>query len=375
MQNMNRIDLFLDALEQAFATAGKNVPWPVHIGSVAPYFSDHEASDLFSKLRQISKEHESLKILRKLQIGPTVTKGLLMDLIVGLKVTKPPITVDERVWFVEYMFDAIEKLQYGDIFCRDGRNLILGPSEVQDLYEETPWIWLDSPESNQELGRSIYKASAGTNVLKWSLYFYGWGDVGYETHGPYEVTADNGRKFRLVIRDFSDPKPTLLWKSMESFPYDSIQIMALHDWETELTVNIFGHLIDKRSLLDTTVALYLEANGVPSRTLDTVEALTKCVLDRVIKQQSLIDTMSKEEVIKKFVEGRYYAFRRWRWYFQEDWYPPKEVLQRIEKWGIIEIPEGEGPTWEALKKAFDPRTDFVPGRTTGSSSLTHKFNI
>ena len=358
---MNRIDLFLEALGRAFEATGEIAPWPVHVSIPSIYCSDHEALDLFSKLERVSQEDQPVKVLSKLQVGPSAAKALLMDLMIGLKVTKPPITVDERVWFVEYMFDAIEKLQYGDIFCRDGRNLILGPSEVQDLYEETPWIWLDSPESKQELGRSIYKASASAKSLIWSLYFYGWDDVGYEIHGPYDIEAEDGKEYQLIVTDYFDLKPTLLWPSMESFPYGSIKVMALYELDAELSVDIFIHFVNKGSLLDTTAGIYLEASHVPIRKQERANSLSEEILARVLGQHEAIESMSKGDVITKYIESRYYAFRRWRWYFQEDWYPPKEVLQRIEKWGIIEIPEGEGPTWEALKKAFDPRTDFVPG--------------
>jgi len=358
---MNRIDLFLEALERAFETTGKIVPWPIHVSVPLIYCSDHEASDLFSKFKQISQEDQPVKILSKLQVGPSVVKALLMDLIVGLKVAKPPISIEERVWFVEYLFDVIERLQYGDIFCRDGKNLILSPADVQELYGETPWIWLDSPESKQELGRSLYKVSASAKSLIWSLYFYGWDDVGHEVHGPYDIEAEDGKKYQLVITDYFDLKPTLLWPSMETFPYHSIKLMALYKPDAKLSVDIFIHFVSKENLLDATVGIYLEANHVPIRKRERADSLSEEILARVLKQHDTIESMSKAEVIKKYIESRYYAFRRWRWYFQEDWYPPKEVLQRIEEWGVIEIPEGEGPSWEELKKAFDPRTDFVPG--------------
>ena len=358
---MNRIDLFLKSLEQAFATAGEIAPWPVHVAVPSIYCGDAEASDLFSRLKKISKEDQPEKILSKLMVGPSVAKALLMDLIVGLKVTRPSINVEERVWFVENYFDGIEELQAGDIFCLDGTNQILTPSEAQNLFEKTPWVWLSSSKTLKDLAHSLYKASAATKSLIWSLYFYGWDDIGYEIHGPYEVTYKDGQKLQLIITDYFDVKPTLLWESMESFPYNSIKLMALYPKEAELSVDMFCHFVNKGNLLETTRGIYFEVDGIPIRTKKAAEGFTKVVLEKVAEQHNAIEAMSKEEVIKKYIESRYYAFRRWRLYFQEDWKPPKEVLDRIKKWGIIEIPEGEGPSWGDLKKAFDPRTDFVPG--------------
>lgn len=355
---MNRINQFLDALKQAFNSTGEIAPWPIHVATIFPYFSDLEAADLYAKLKIISKQKQPKKILKKLLISPAVAKALLMDLIVGLKVAKPPISVRERVWFVEYIFDALEEMQVGDIFCRDGTNQILSLQEVQKLYEQTSWKWLSS---NGDFARSVYKASASMKSLIWSLYFYGWDDIGYEIHGPYEVKTSDGRKLRFVITDYFDPKPVLLWKSMKTFPYSSVRVMALYDQKTDLKIDIFCHFSNKGNLLDLTKAIYIEANGKPLKSEKEVENLSNRVLKRVSKQHEVIQAMNKEEIIKKYIESRYYAFRKWRTHFNEDWRFPQEVFNRIKKIGIIKIPPGKGPAWTELKKAFDPRTDFVPG--------------
>jgi len=358
---MNRIDLFLKALERAFKTTGAIAPWPVHVSIPSIYCGDHEASDLFSKFKKIVKEGQSKKIISKLFDGPSVAKALLMDTICGLKVAKPRISVKERVKFVDSVLEAVEEMQAGDIFCRRGANLILDSNEIKKISAQTPWIWLKTVKEKQTLGRSIYKASASAKSLIWSLYFYGWDDVGYEVHGPYKIKMENGKKYQLVITDYFNLKPTLLWPDVESFPYSSVCLMALYTATADLSVDMFIHFVNKGGLFNNTTALYLEANGVPIRTQEAAESLSKRILTRVSRQHKIIEAMSKEEVIKKFIESRYYAFRKWRWYFQEDWRPPQEVLRRIKDWGIIEILPGKAPTWKELSKAFDPRTDFVPG--------------
>lgn len=201
-------------------------------------------------------------------------------------------------------------------------------------------------------------------ALIWSLYFYGWDDIGYEIHGPYEITSNDGKKFQFVITDYFDPKPVPLWESMKTFPYSSVKVMVLYDQKADLKIDIFCHFFNKGNLLDLTRAVYIEANGKPLKTKKEVETLSNRVLKRVSKQHNLIQALSKEEITKKYIESRYYAFRKWRMYFKEEWRPPKEVWQRIKDIGIIEIPEGKGPTWEELKKAFDPRTDYVPGQNS-----------
>ena len=356
---MNQIDLWIKSLEQAFEKTGEIAPWPVHIGSVAPYFSDMEARNIFDKLKKISKEKDAHNIARKLLISPGVTKALLMDFIIGMKVAKPKITRVERIWFVNYIFDVLSEMQAGDIFCLDGKNLILSDVEAQNLIKGRPWIW--EGKENRELVQSLYKVSASTKSLIWSLYFYGWDDIGYEVHGPYNVRGPRGNVLQLVITDYFDIKPTILWNSMEKFPYNSVRLFSLYKKGIKLSIDIFCHFFNEGNLLDSTEGIYIEANGIPLRIKTQAESITKELLTKVSEQHALINRMTKEEVINKYIESRYYAFRKWREYFGEDWYPPKKVLSRIKEWGIIEIPEGKGPSWSELKKAFDPRTNYIPG--------------
>ncbi len=360
---MGKIDLYLQSLGKAFSTTGEIAPWPIHVSIPSIYGSDVEAADLFSKMKKITQEDPSGKLLSKLMIAPSVAKALLMDLIVGLKVAKPKLNLEERVWFVEEYLNAIHYLQAGDIFCLNGSNRVLRPPAAQELFDQTPWIWKDDAGGRTSLIPSFYRVSAATKTLIWSLFFYGWDDVGYEIQGPYEVKRPDGRETNLVVADFFDLTPSPLWPNMMSFPINSIKFFALYPDEAEVKIDMFCHLTNRGRLPELVEGAYLEVNGLPLRQQDMIEKVVKVLLKQVSRQQKKIEQMSKKEIIVKYIESRYYAFRRWRLYFNEDWRPPKEVLERIDKWGIINIPPGKGPSWAELRKAFDPRTDYVPGPT------------
>lgn len=354
---MSRIDLYLDSLEHAYKRVGTTVPWPVHLASVAPYFSDVEASDLYAKIRMLSVQPGAYETIGKLLVGPSVTKGTLMDLLIGLKVVRPALSVDERVWFAEFVFSTLQIMQAGDIFCRGGTNQILSAAQAQVLCGQCEGSW----SASRDFARLVYRASVSAQTLIWTLYFYGWTDVGYEIHGPYEVIF-RGKRVLLLVRDFFDLRPTPLWGSMRSFPYQSIRIVALYAREAGLEVDIFNHLTHKTNLLDCTVAVCMEVDGRPATSESEVGAVLQCVSRRVSEQNALVQAMSREEVIKKFIESRYYVFRRMRAHFAEDWHPPAKVLQRIEDWGPLEVSHSSAPGWESLRRAFDPRTEFVPNR-------------
>lgn len=358
---MDRIDVFLAALEHAALIEGDIVPWPISVAGVAPYFSDEEARYMYEKAQMLSQQGVPAKRLGELLPGPTAVKTTLLDAIIGLKVPDEPIiTADERIWYVNYIFDVLEKMQAGDIFCRDGTNQILTPGEAANLYEQTSWQWLGE---RQDFGRLAQKVSTSALSLIWSLYFYAWPNVGFEIHGPYRIAGPDGTEFLLLVRDFFDIKPTLLWKSMEQFPYESVRTLTLYRQETDLSVDIYNHLLHKSNLLDSTVAVCVEANGQPLQTAEGIDALRKELTKAILSQNQLVSAMNTEEVTVKFIESRYYVYRKVRAYFGDDWYPPARVLGRIERWGLINIPPSGGPDWQTLKAAFDPRTDVMPGKS------------
>ena len=117
---MSRIDLFLNSLRHCLDTVGDLVPWPIDVATVFPYFSDLEAQDLYAKLREIrARKLSDQTIIESLFIGPSVTKStLLTDAIIGMKASVPVIPAEERIWFVETVFDLLERWQPGDIFCQ-----------------------------------------------------------------------------------------------------------------------------------------------------------------------------------------------------------------------------------------------------------------
>jgi hypothetical protein len=360
---MSRIDQWLQGLELAFSQVGNIAPWPMHIGAVAPYFSDLEAADLFTKIKVIAAKPDSVKILSRLLISPGVAKATLMDLIIGLKVTKPIISAEKRVWFVEKVFDAIEQIQAGDIFCLDSTNQILTHDEAQRLFVQTPWM---RSGDEKDFSHSVYKVSASAKALLWSLYFYGWDDVGYELHGPYPVKSKSGQAFNMVVTDYFDLKPDLLWQSMSGFPYRHITVRVLYQPTMDCRVDMFDHLISRDNLLKNTTACFLEVDGETIESRDTAEDISGRILRQVSRQHELVKVMNRRAVILKFIETRYYALRKWRIHFGEDWKPPADLIaKRIKEIGYINIPQSdEDSGWDELKKAFDPRTNVVPGQSS-----------
>ena len=348
---MYRIDRYLESLRQGFAKAGQIAPWPMHVGSIFPYFGDLEAHDLYSRLREVASEN--IEQVPELFIGPSVTRALLADLIIGFKRADPPVPAEERLWFVETVFDGVERIQHGDLFNLDGRHWRMSLDGAAEVADRTVWrSWDDDPDA----GVQAYRASAAAQALIWAFFFYGWTDVAFEIHGPYPVSGPD-KVYNLVVREFFDLSPRLLWPEAEHLPYDSFVLMTLVEQSNDISIDAFNHMTHTQSLHETTKFYALRMGETPW--MGAVEDLTNAIVDIQRRQSELVGSMDKPAVMYRFIESRYYAFRKWRMFFGDDWRPPAEVARRIGDWGIIEIPATGGPSTEDLLLAYDPRVEYA----------------
>ncbi|MGE5830064.1 MAG: hypothetical protein ACM30G_17140 [Micromonosporaceae bacterium] len=188
---MSRIDAYLDAMVEALDSIGDAPSSAVHIADVAPFFMDVEALDLVDRLRRLDAEGVTDRQLAELFPCANAIKTLLMDLVCGLKVAN--VGAAERVRFTERMFDAMQAVEFGDVFCRDGTHRVWPAEQAQHYAETARWSPVDTA-AGAELARAAFRASASGQALVWALYFYAWTDMGWEVHGPYDVTLPTGQR-------------------------------------------------------------------------------------------------------------------------------------------------------------------------------------
>ena len=216
----SRIDAYLDAMDFALGGVGDFQPRPFHIVEVTPYFLDLEAADMLRRLRRLDADRVDDREIAGLFPGANAVKTLLMDMVCGMKSAGIPAA--ERVWFTERMFDVMSAAETGDIFCRDGSHQLLTQEQAQQLADGASW--LDSPE----LIKAAYRASASGQAMIWGLYFYAWTDMGWEIHGPYQVQDPAGEPAVMIVRDYFDLAPSLLWPEVGDWPMRTMRLVSLH---------------------------------------------------------------------------------------------------------------------------------------------------
>lgn len=346
----SRIDAYLDAMDFALGGVGDFQPRPFHIVEVTPYFLDLEAADMLRRLRRLDADRVDDREIAGLFPGANAVKTLLMDMVCGMKSAGIPAA--ERVWFTERMFDVMSAAEAGDIFCRDGSHRLLTQEQAQQLADGASWS--DSPE----LIKAAYRASASGQAMVWGLYFYAWTDMGWEIHGPYQVQDPAGEPAVMIVRNYFDLAPSLLWPEVGDWPMRTMRLVSLHSPVPEIRFDVLNHVWYDQSWPASSRAVELRVDGTPVAETAVARAAAQELAGAARALQVRIAGTERVPLLQRFAASRYYALRYWRTRLGDDWMPPAEVNARIELQPVREsLAETGDPA--LLRLAFDPRSDVL----------------
>jgi hypothetical protein len=350
---MSRIDRYLDALMEAMSRMDPMAHWPLRIEEIAAYFTDLEAQDIYQNMLILKRKRTSLEEISKLFPGPSFIREFLPDLIAGSKFTK--LSKQDRIDLVEWFLDLLKPMIVGDIFCKKGRNLLLRGQEVKKLVRSTQWL---KPVSIKD-AQKLHRLSSSLLTLVWALYFFPWPNMGFEIHGPYDVSKIFGGNSILLIRDFFDLRPVDLWPNTKELNHSRVKILTVYH-DVDLAIDIFNHMTYTTNLSSATskFAVFFDQRNAA---LEEITRITAKLLEKSSEISQIVEKMSKEEKVIKFIKIRYYGLKKLRGYFTERWQPPATVRNRMRRWGLIEIPpEDTSSNLGKLRRVFDPRDDYRP---------------
>jgi len=359
MMNTNKeIDEFLKAIEQSFSGVNPKTFWPLNGGQIDAYFDVDEALDMYYRLNKL-KESLSVKEIADLMPQANIIRIFLVhNAIIGLKVAKKLGIVDirkeDRVKYVLLLFEILKTKVKNDIFCLDGKNLILDEQEISKLFKENGW---EKPSDHDDK-KKIAFLTVMLNNLCYTLYYDIFMTGGFYIHGPYDASEEFGEGTIMIIRDFHDLSPKNLWSDLQ-IPFKKIKICAVYK-NLDLKINFINHPITKDSIGDKLIAykIYVDDKKI---NLDQVDGIIKEIQKVSSQQTKKINSLSDLDKVRKGAEIAFYFFRKLRKYMGDDWRPPKEIEQTIEKFGdkfIKQFQYQEIPSMEHWKRLFDPRDDY-----------------
>jgi len=256
----------------------------------------------------------------------------------------------------------------GDIWCRNGRNLIMNEDILSKITKDFKGFDLKGKDFEK-----IKNSVATINTTLWLytelLYFacHAWG---HESHGPYEITKDR----YLVVREYYDLKPTF-WNFAENLVSDKITTLEIYDKKAEIAFDMFSRTRSKGTPLNYLLRYDIKIGGIDGKSIETIEELKKLETNIVTTTNMAAEfesKLDKKELIKKFNEATYWVgIKPLADILREKWEPPEKIYDMIGREEALrsdflirkleglkhasEVPEKV--LYNILRDSFDPRVE------------------
>lgn len=349
-----KIERFLAAVAAAFSGMGEAELWPASPPQVEMYFSDILAVSLFEKFKKDKKRFGKALDCVEAEILRTL---LYSAGIIGLKVVKMfegyKISVEEFEDFVVAILDSIARRRQGDEFTLEGTNPVFGREEVEELVRKERW----EKVRDSTIKKVIARLNVAAESLTWTLFYDNYRSAGMRIHGPYLTL-----KGVLLCRDFFDLNPPM-WNLQNKYP--GLKALLIYKDDVKITVDFVNHLLYSSPIVDK-LQFYAITAQKPLRSLRGIEELEDYYLGLGKRQAASVESLPPLEVIKKGAEIHYYMLKDFFGFYGEDWRPPEEVYERINRlklkyWQRYRKPSGhphkESGSW--ARRAYDPRSNYI----------------
>ena len=350
-------DLISDFVEGLLgATAG-----PMDFSTLKP-FSHLEFHPLFSKefleylwpLVESNRVHSEVKKLRG-KISPGLYSDQLFFTSIDLKTAK--WAAEKRLRLVNFFIDVVTSLHHKDPFSLEGKNSALSEREVGEVVSKINFQPADR-EIAKELGvlyTSLYHLANG---LYGDLYM----GLCVQNYGGFDVSKKFGEDSELVIKNGFNLRPSKLWSDLEEIAAGEIKIYCIYKNARFKTDAFSCHSNYEGDPIEGLRYWAVEADG-KQLDLAEVKRLTKNFVEQSEKRWSRLTSLDFEELKRKGLLIRAYAFKPLWDLIDGDWMPTQEMFEAVknkpfEPRKYFDVPsENYEEYW---RKILDPRLDFFP---------------
>lgn len=357
----SRIEDFLTAVERNFKTVDPQNFWPLNGGQIDAYFADTQAAEIYDKIYALRKKGLTNKEIASFFRQPVILRYFLIHHgILGLKVCDAlkirHFSVKERINYTLLLFDLLEGMVKDDIFCLNGTNLIYSQEEIDSLLVKNEFKNIE--DNRRMINNLVVSLFHLCNALYYDIFV----GVGLEIHGPYKTDKVFGKGTFLVIRDYFDLKPKILWpRTTKQIPWTNIRLMLIYK-DTDWQINFFNQPYSKKGIGQYLKYFSLLVDGKKISDLDKIEELDFLAEELTLKQTKLVKSLKPLEQARKGAEMSYYMLRDLYTYFGEKPSPTPTVGFVFKKYGdefIKRFAQTKNYPVSYYKRLFDPRNNFI----------------
>lgn len=314
------IEHFKKAVADIWARDGQNT-WPIEINSIVHLFMDIFFAELLEDMNRLKANgFDEMGIAEKFKTSARIIR-LIMPCVLGMKGLGIPITKQRE--HVIYLLSLVRKLKYGDLFNRDGKNIIFSPPVFERTVDASKMIPVDA---DRKSSLKVHKLCAVLWNYAETVCFKTHGLI-REFHGPYRLP---GKNEEILIRDFISLNPLELWDECRTVKYGNIRVVAAYD-NLDMTIDIYNNVSIKpgRTYIDNLRYYYIERDGKILNP-DEIENVFNILSATMISITSKIESLDWRQLAQKYAEIFWFSKKELRDDFGLDWRIPPIVKKRIK---------------------------------------------
>lgn len=263
---------------------------------------------------------------RRLSSGGVSARGTALWVLLAMSSRSLKAMFDkaERLEIVLGLLAAIEAAKAGDIFCRDGRNIVATDASAQALVDGR--MFEDAADG--PVGKAYARLSATLLAYSEAIFFSANCTV-REVHGPYDVQY-RSKPAKLIVRDYFRLRDSKLEPETGGLTADAASVCSLYRPHLEFKFSVLNDYVSSAPLAGAALAhaaeyvsgdgrpVALEARGV----LELADQLQQ-IIDRV---SSVVEQFEDEREIAEVVRRTYYRAVPLTEALPRDWEPSEELM-------------------------------------------------
>lgn len=295
--------------------AGGVPDWPFSFAAREMYLGPFFPKELYITIKKIERKGLSEEKIAHLFRNPSRIAHLFYTTILPSN----NLTKEENIELVEKLVSFISYFRKGDIFCRNGKNIIWPEEKVKQ------YLPLLKQIENSETKKLIGQIDALLFQYN-ELIFGGIPAYGHEFHGPYRINDEF-----LIVKEHYDLKPVGIWPFVKNFPFEEIIILETFK-EGEVRFDFFDHIETSFSLPEKLSQYCILVED--KKFTGSLGELKDKLLEIMTEANDFIKNFDKEDWIKKSLEMWCYYLKPCKERLGESWrisYSFKELKKEVEE--------------------------------------------
>lgn len=325
MNDFVKISKYKKSLESAWGYNDYN-DWPVKFNSIMHLFMKEFSMEFLDDFNKLIKCGFELHTIAKSFGNPARIYRIINPVLYGMKQALFSVASQRNITLL--MIDMVDSMKYGSAFNEDGKNILLSPYEVENLFNEKKFNTV-SNNTIRTLSRLFGVAWSYTEAL-----FFRAHDVTKEIHGPYKI--QNFSNKQLVVREYKNLKNREIWTDISPFPWNEIKVYTVYTDKCNLQIDAYNHLfLNSGNLPSEMISNFIEADGQELSNEHITKAIDNMLLIITEIQDIIIKTDWKFSA-KKYAEIYWYRKKPLCDLLSRNWRVPEHVFSKIENGSIDE---------------------------------------